>query len=1203
MKRVARRVKAQPGAVIADTRDMAVRDYPSSIGSDAPVETLHRQLSVSREVVRFQAAVLEGGDPRAILADVLGALVALSGADGGYLGAVVSTVDGSIQLRPYATEHLSWDLGESDEVAAVIAERVPASCGPDAAMVCIPLTVGESTVGVLILGGATLDSLVNLEPLIEATATLLSRGTSAMNHPSGIAEAALHAVIEEAPMVLFLIDGSGRFVFSGGRDLAHMGMDDRGLIGMRAEDFSSIPGWDEMFTEARNGGHPNGELAAFGRQWQMALGSTRTGGDGVDHVIGVATDISDKAQLERALERSRTRLQVILDATSDLIITLDNKGVVRFASPSVTDLLGWSVDEMVGRNAVHLMHSDDVDQVFASALKAPPGGTMTPIQHRIRCKDGSWRYFESVGTNRLGDPRVNAFVIACRPVDERRAAEEALRSSEERFRLLAENSTDIIERRGPYGRITYVSPAVASVLGYDPEHFAEMDTTELVHSEDAPLYRKFVTPTGDLPSEATYRMLHADGHYIWLEGSARLVRDPDTGLPLEYQVASRDVTERWEAAEELRAAKDAAEVANLAKSQFLANMSHEIRTPMNAILGMTDLALLTELTVEQRDYLMTVSQASNALLDLINDILDLAKIEAGRLSLESIPFSLRDTVADTVGTLSVRAREQGIQLEAQIDPELCHGFLGDPGRLRQILFNLIGNAVKFTHVGGVTVRVSATEADASLYKVRFEVEDTGIGIPEERLEAIFEAFSQADSSTSRKYGGTGLGLAISAELVEMMGGKLSAISAVGEGSTFSFDLMLNRVDEEAISPMGPSSGGAANVLVIADIETRGLQVATTITRSGMAATVVSSIGAALDRIAVEDSAYDVVVLAPSGRSVASSEELHRSGIMDEIPAIALAPVGQRGSASRYRQLGFKGYLVEPLAPGSLGEALSWVCAEGDESTEMITRHWLRERRRTLRVLLAEDSPINQKLAVRLLARRGHDVTVVDDGRKAVAAFKEGKFDIILMDVQMPELDGFGATAEIRALEQGTGRHVPIVALTAHAMAGDEARCLGAGMDAYVPKPFRPEELFVAVEQLAGYDPPGDAAAGPEAEEVEDTVVVFDRAEAMAQFGDDPSFLAEIINIFLDEVDELRVAGEAALAAGDLEALAKVAHRLKGASGQMTAEQARQSAYEVEMAAKSGAAAGVEDLWNNLTSALARVRPVLEDLLPDHERPQ
>jgi PAS domain S-box-containing protein len=949
-----------------------------------------------------------------------------------------------------------------------------------------------------------------------------------------------------------------------------------------------------MYSAATKGERPSGVLLAFGRKWRLGL-SPIPGADGsVEYIVGVATDVTDRAQLERALERSRTRLQVILDATSDLILTLDRKGVLRFVSPSIETLLGWTIAEIQGREAVELLHPDDVRAVLGAAAATPPGGSIGPIEHRVRHKNGTWRYFETVGTNRIEDPQVNAFVVTARPIDERRAAEEALRSSEERFRLLAENSTDIISRRGPYGRITYVSPAVQTVLGYVPRQYAEMETEELVHSEDLEAYRGFLTPSGDAPSQATYRMLHADGYYVWLEGRARLVRDAETGLPLEYQVTARDVTERQEAAAELQMAMEAAEVANVAKSQFLANMSHEIRTPMNAILGMTDLALLTELTVEQRDYLTTVAQASNALLDLINDILDLAKIEAGRLSLESIPFSLSDTVTDTVGTMSVRAKEQGISLEADIDPDLPHGFVGDPGRLRQILFNLVGNAVKFTHVGGVTVRVSAREAKAPYHKVRFEVEDTGIGIPEDRLDAIFDAFSQADSSTSRKYGGTGLGLAISAELVEKMGGTLTASSVVGSGSTFSFEVLLSQVDEDAILPATAAGGGDVNALVIADIGTRGTQIATTLNRSGMPATVVPDVETAVARITESADAYSVVVLAASARCSAAAEELNRSGVMDRVPAIVLEAVGQRGSAAKYRELGFRAYLVEPLSPGSLVEATALVSGNSDADAEMITRHWLRERRRTLRVLLAEDSPINQKLAVRLLSRRGHDVTVVEDGVKAVAAFRESEFDIILMDIQMPELDGFGAAGEIRAIEAETGNHIPIVALTAHAMAGDERRCLEAGMDAYVSKPFRPEELFVAVEQLALHGVP---TADSDDAQADDEAPIFDRAELAAQFGDDPTFLVEIINLFVEETSGLIAEGETAVAGGDLEALAKIAHRLKGASGQMTAEQARRAAYAVEMAAKEGEEDGIGELWDVLTAALERVRLVLGDLIP------
>jgi CheY-like chemotaxis protein len=544
--------------------------------------------------------------------------------------------------------------------------------------------------------------------------------------------------------------------------------------------------------------------------------------------------------------------------------------------------------------------------------------------------------------------------------------------------------------------------------------------------------------------------------------------------------------------------------------------------------------------------------------------------------------------------MAVRAREQGISLEAAIDPDLPHGFIGDPGRVRQILFNLIGNAVKFTNIGGVTVRVSArTTGPNRRHLVRFEVEDTGIGIPEDRLDSIFEAFSQADSSTSRKYGGTGLGLAITAELVELMGGVMTATSTLGAGSNFSFEIPLEQVDEEAISPIRHAGSGNASVLVIAETETRGQQVATAITRSKMSATVVADIEAAAAAVAAADQQFDAVVLASSLEAKISPEELSATGLTGAMPALALLPVGQRGEASRYRQLGFKAYLAEPLGPGSLVEALMLLTQLGFESGEMITRHWLRERRQSLRVLLAEDSPINQKLAVRLLARRGHDVTVVDDGRKAVDAFRGSGFDVVLMDIQMPELDGFAATAEIRKLEEDGDSRVPIVALTAHAMAGDEARCLEAGMDAYVSKPFRPEELFVTVEQMAAGSKPAEPATQAPASQSE--YVVFDREQAVAQYGDDPEFLREIVGVLQDELSTLLAEGEVALADKNSDALAKTAHRLKGALGQMTAEEAQHAALAVELAGKAEELDNIDELWGELTAAVDRLRPALAEL--------
>jgi CheY-like chemotaxis protein/HPt (histidine-containing phosphotransfer) domain-containing protein len=386
------------------------------------------------------------------------------------------------------------------------------------------------------------------------------------------------------------------------------------------------------------------------------------------------------------------------------------------------------------------------------------------------------------------------------------------------------------------------------------------------------------------------------------------------------------------------------------------------------------------------------------------------------------------------------------------------------------------------------------------------------------------------------------------------------------------------------------------VLVIAETETRGQQVATTISRSKMSATVVADTAAAVAVAAAAQEPFDAVVLASSVEGIIQPEDLHETGLIDEVPGLALLPIGQRGEASRYRQLGFKAYLAEPLGPGSLVEALMLLTQPGFESDEMITRHWLRERRQSLRVLLAEDSPINQKLAVRLLARRGHDVTVVDDGRKAVDAFRDSDFDIVLMDIQMPELDGFAATAEIRKLEERTESRVPIVALTAHAMAGDEARCLEAGMDAYVSKPFRPEELFVTVEQMAA----GANRAEPvvESDAELDGYVVFDREQAIAQYGDDLEFLREIVGVLLDEMSTLLEEGEAALAARNADVLARTAHRLKGALGQMTAQEAQHAALAVELAGKAEDLDNIDELWSELTAAIDRLHPKLAEFAPE-----
>ena len=945
-------------------------------------------------------------------------------------------------------------------------------------------------------------------------------------------------------------------------------------------------------------------------EWLIMKFSMGTG-DGPKMLGGVAIDVGEQRRAERALQESELHFRELFDEAPVAYHELDLDHRITRVNATELSMLGYRLEEMVGRLVTDFIVGDNSGAV---TQEPAPGDLRHESFERIfRRKDG--RRVPVLMRQRV---MTDAGGAACgtratlQDISALKRKELELRDAEEKYRSIFENAIEGIFQTTPEGSYMAVNPGLAAIYGYESPDELMSKITHIgkqlyVRPGRRAEFTALMLEKGSV-TDFESQIYRRDGSIIWISERARAVRDQD-GKLLYYEGTVEDVTARKETDEAMKKARDAALESARLKSEFLANMSHEIRTPMNGIIGMTGLLLDTEMTPKQRDFTQTIAGSSDALLTIINDILDFSKIEAGMLIFEEIDFQLGSVVEGSVELLAARAASKDIELASLVYHDVPTGLRGDPGRLRQVLTNLIGNAVKFTEKGEVVVRANCEEKTDTHVTIRFSVTDTGIGISPDGQARLFQAFVQADGSTTRRFGGTGLGLAICKQLVARMGGEIGVTSKAGKGSTFWFTARFEKQAGGGMAAPRPGNLKDVRVLTVDDNATNRTVLQHLLSGWDMREQQAASGAEALSILHAEAGRGKKFDLAVLDMQMAGMDGLELARAMKKDPRFAsirivmLTSVDRQEDPEVLRETGVDAYLTKPVKQSQLFDCLSLVMSCDVETREIKSGLTALSEQPVplaidpvehLRVLIAEDNPVNHKVARFQLQKLGYMAEVVETGRRALEALARSRYDIVFMDCQMPELDGYETTRDLRAIE-GDSRHTWIVAMTANSLEGDREKCLNAGMDDYVSKPVKPELLQAAIRRFTGLRAVDEGNREIIVTGIIDPNVIAGFREMEAE-GEE-SILGKLIDVFIENTPRVIEDARGALAKRMSPHLERAAHTLKGSCSNFGAERMRAACERLEHAARGGNLENAAGMIKEIDNEFELVRLALE-----HERP-